>query len=114
MEEAYRKRMQSYVRELRADLEKLAARAERGEAETRIATRKLADDLRRRVRPVEETIEALKDAGSDAWDDAKRALESAVRNYVSVRTESLGRAGVPPEPDFEVMEENAAGPGAQS
>lgn len=114
MQDAYRKRMESYVRELRADLEKLAARAERGEAETRIAAGKLAEDLRRRFEPVEETLEKVRDAGADAWDDAKDALEAAVRRYVSARTEALGREGVPPEPDLEAQPEKAAGPGARS
>ena len=70
-------RMESELKALRAEVERLKARAAQNDARRAMKLDRYIDTLSDRSDEVGEKIESLKEAGDDAMDDIKSGLQDA-------------------------------------
>jgi uncharacterized coiled-coil DUF342 family protein len=75
--DAYVEKLKSQLDEWNADIDKLQAKADQAEAETRIEYQKKLEDLRAKRKDVEEKIVQLQNAGDSAWEDLKQGIENS-------------------------------------
>lgn len=78
--EAYREKREAQLREWAAKLDAWQARAQKAKAEAKIRYQEEVDDLRGRLRAARQKLDALRDAGGDAWEDLRAGMDEAVRD----------------------------------
>jgi len=85
--EAYQEKAEAQLEELKARIGLMEAKAAKAKAEAKIEYSEQIEELRQEQQEVEERLEGLKAAGSEAWrelsagvDDAMTALQNAVTN----------------------------------
>ena len=74
---AYQDKMDARLREWQANIDALKARADQAGAEQRIKYHEEIDSLRTKQQRVQEKLEELRTAGTDAWEDVKAGVEVA-------------------------------------
>ncbi len=87
--DAYARKIQAQLDEWDAEIRKLKARAERGEADARLEIGKQIETLRRKRNRVGDRLAEFEAAGDDAWEDLKGGLEAATASLRSA-LESAG------------------------
>ncbi|TMM54202.1 hypothetical protein [Sulfitobacter sabulilitoris] len=75
--DAYRQKLQTRLETLRAEIDKLEAKAEHVGAEAREALRTEAKELRAKQDEARKKLEAFRKAQGDAWKDLKSGLDAA-------------------------------------
>ncbi|GGB89200.1 hypothetical protein GCM10011352_13980 [Marinobacterium zhoushanense] len=75
--EAYQKKLQAQLDEWDAEINKLKAKADAAEADTRLEYYKHIDELRSMQESVRNRLAELKASSDDAWDDIKAGIDSA-------------------------------------
>lgn len=75
--QAYEKKYQAQLDEWRAEIDKLRAKAEQADADTRIKYQKQIEELRAMQDDGVAKLEELRRAGNDAWLDLKIGMDSA-------------------------------------
>lgn len=80
MKQAYEDKMNARLRELRAKINVLKAKADQAEAEQKIKYYEEIESLRTRQQELHEKLDELRSAGEGAWEDIKAGVESAWRD----------------------------------
>jgi predicted metalloenzyme YecM len=76
--EAYQKKWQAQLDELRAKIEGIAARADKAKAKAEIEYAEGIDALKAKQEEVKKKLKQLKDASGEASKDIKNGMESAL------------------------------------
>ncbi len=74
---AYEQKLQAKLDEWKADIDKLSAKAEQAEADTKLEYQKQVEDLKKRREDMRERLGELKKSGDSAWEDVKAGIENA-------------------------------------
>ena len=82
--DAYVNKLKAKLDEWNADIDRLEARARYRQADMEQACQRQIDDLKVRRRKARETLEALRNASGEAWDELRIGLDTAA--------DALGRA----------------------
>ncbi|HSH30182.1 MAG TPA: hypothetical protein VK971_09775 [Thiohalobacter sp.] len=75
--QAYEKKLRARLDEWNSEIDRLKAKAESAEADARLEYHKHIEELRARQEAAGTKLEALENAGEDAWEDLKAGVESA-------------------------------------
>lgn len=75
--DAYIQKLHAKIDEWNADIDKLMAKAQQVEADSRIEYQQQIDALKQQRRKVENLLADLKRSGEGAWDDLKTGLDLA-------------------------------------
>jgi chromosome segregation ATPase len=75
--EAYLARLEAQVAEWQAEIDRLKAKAQVAEADARIERTKQIEKLERMQADAKKRVQELRDAGDEAWDEAREGLEKA-------------------------------------
>jgi hypothetical protein len=76
--EAYQEKVQAQLREWKADIEKLMARADKAKAEGKIEFYKRAETLNAKYQAALKSSQEMKEAGEDKWEEFKAGVEAAL------------------------------------
>lgn len=74
--ELYKEKFQAQLNEWKADIDKLKAQAQASKADVQLEMNKLVEDLEAKVQVAHAKFAELSDAGEEAWDSAKKSVES--------------------------------------
>jgi len=88
VKEAYEQKLQARLDEWKAEIDKLKAKADGGEADARLRYEKEIDNLQKKQAEAREKLEELRKAGDDAWEDLKAGME----NVWSSLEDAIGKA----------------------
>lgn len=77
MKEVYQKKIRAQLDKWNAEIDKLKARAENTDADTRIKYQKKIQELRSMQEKAERKLAELKEARDGAWEDLKTGIENA-------------------------------------
>lgn len=77
MKQAYVEKVQARLNEWDAEIEKLKARADKAEADAKIAYLEQIETLREEQREAQSKLDDLRAAGDDAWEDMKAGVQNA-------------------------------------
>jgi archaellum component FlaC len=75
LQEEYEQKAQAKLNELKAEIEKLRAKAQGAEADARITYKKEIEKLNILKDDFSQKLEALKEAGSSSWYELKSEME---------------------------------------
>lgn len=75
--DAYVQKMKAKLDEWNADIAKLEAKARQKDAEAREDVEGRIEELKAKRKTVEDDLDKLRQAGSDAWEDLKAGFEMA-------------------------------------
>lgn len=75
--DAYEARMQAQLDELKADIAKMRAQAERLAAEARLKQQEEIEELESRRHALERKLKEVREAGTDAWETLRGGVDSA-------------------------------------
>lgn len=89
--DAYRDRLEAQLNEWQAKIDVLKARAERAEADSRIAYREQIDALQKRREEMQSRLDELRRMGEDAWTEMKAGTESAWKDMEAAVSRALER-----------------------
>ncbi len=76
--EAYQEKVQAQLREWKADIEKLMARADKAKAEGKIEFYERAERLNAKYQTALKRSQEMKEAGEDKWEAFKTGVEVAL------------------------------------
>ncbi len=76
--EAYQEKVQAQLREWKADIEKLMARADKAKAEGKIEFYERAEGLNAKYQAALKRSQEMKEAGEDKWEEFKTGVEAAL------------------------------------
>lgn len=79
----YEQKMAAQLREWKAQIDLLKAKAEKAGAEQKVAYHEQIENLRKHERKARERLDDLRDAGEDAWEHLVDGLERAGRDLKS-------------------------------
>ena len=71
----YLQQLKAKMKEWRAEINKLAARAEQAEAQAKIEYQKRIDKLEKNQKDLEDKIDAVQQAGESSWEDLKEGID---------------------------------------
>lgn len=75
--DAYVQKLKAKMNEWNAEIDKIEAKADQADAESKIEYEKQVEDLRAKRKEVEDKMAELQQAGEGAWEDLKKGIESA-------------------------------------
>lgn len=75
--QAYEQKLEAKLNEWKAEIDKLKAKADGAEADSRLRYEKEIDDLKKRQAEARKKLEELRKASDDAWEDMKAGIDSA-------------------------------------
>lgn len=75
--DAYVQKLKAKIDEWNADLDKLAAKADQAEGETKIKYQHKMQELREKRQDFEKKLENLNEASESAWEDLKEGVEKS-------------------------------------
>lgn len=78
---AYQQKMEAQLKEWHADLDKLAARAEKKEAHARLEFNRLVQDLRHKYQTLQTRFSELAAAGESKFETLRSGFEHAVTDF---------------------------------
>jgi chromosome segregation ATPase len=93
VKEAYKKKQEARLEELKAQIQLLKARADKFGADAEITYKEQLRQLRNRREEAEERLAALRDAGLDAWVDLKSGVETALDDLQDAVKDATSRFG---------------------
>ena len=77
MKEAYEKKIEAQLNEWKTDIDKMKAKADKADAEAKLAYYKQIEELRTRQEVAQKKLAELKASGEDAWEDLKAGIDRA-------------------------------------
>src|SRR5437016_14653717 len=89
---AYREKAEAQLREWKADIEKLMARADEARAEGKIEFYKRAEIFNAKYEAARKKSQDLKGAGEDKWAEFKAGLDVAVAELKEALNDGLSKA----------------------
>jgi len=78
--DAYVQGLKAKLNEWNAEIDKLRAKADQAEAETKIKYHKHLDELKEKRKGVENKIAELQKTGESAWENLKQGVEKSWEN----------------------------------
>ena len=75
MKEAYEKKIEAQLNEWKTDIDKMKAKADKADAEAKLAYYKQIEELRTRQEVAQKKLAELKASGEDAWEDLKAGID---------------------------------------
>jgi uncharacterized coiled-coil DUF342 family protein len=75
--EAYQQKLEAQLDEWNAEIAKLKAKADKAEAEIRIAYNQQIEDLRTKEDAMRQKLNELKNSSESAWQDLKSGIDRA-------------------------------------
>jgi prefoldin subunit 5 len=75
--DAYVQKLKAKMDEWNAEIDKLAAKADQADVETKIMYHKQLEHLRAKRKDLEDKIAEVQQAGESAWEDLKQGLENS-------------------------------------
>ncbi|MFP4172988.1 MAG: coiled coil domain-containing protein [Candidatus Hydrogenedentota bacterium] len=75
--DAYEARMQAQLDELKADIAKMRAQAERLAADAKIKQQEEIEELESRRHALERKLKEVREAGTDAWETLRGGVDNA-------------------------------------
>lgn len=89
--ELYRQKMQAYLDEWKAELEKLKARASRADAETRMKMKDDIAELEKRLEAGRAKLSELEKAGGEAWESVREGMDAAWKSLKTGFSDAASR-----------------------
>ena len=89
--DAYVEKLHAKIDEWNADIDKLIAKANQLEADSRIEYQKQADTLKRKRKEIERKLNELKTSGGGAWEDLKSGMDLALESMNEAVKSALSR-----------------------
>ncbi len=77
MKDAYERKLQAQLDGWSAEIDKLKAKADKGQADAQLEYYKQIEELRSMQESATNKLFELKNAGDDAWEDLKAGIDSA-------------------------------------
>ncbi|MCF8129709.1 MAG: hypothetical protein K9N10_14465 [Deltaproteobacteria bacterium] len=78
--DAYVKKLHAKLDEWNAQIDKMKAKADQAEADSRIEYNKRIAELQEKRNETKEKLETLREAGEGAWEDLKSGVQLAVES----------------------------------
>ncbi len=78
--EAYIEKFNAQLKEIRADLDKLDAKARQSEADLKIKYQDQIEDLKRKQIEAQAKLDEIKNSSGDAWQELKAGADVAFEN----------------------------------
>ncbi len=75
--EAFEKQFEAQLKEWKAEVDVLRAKADKADAEMRIKYHEQIDELQEKKKEIRSQLSSLKNAGEESWQDLKKGLEEA-------------------------------------
>ncbi len=75
--DAYVQKLKAKIDEWNADLDKLSAKADQADGETKIKYQQQIEDLKSKRKELQDKVTNLKDASESAWEDIKEGVEKS-------------------------------------
>ena len=75
--EAYERKLEAQMKEWKAEISKLQAKAEQAKAESRLQYLNQVESLKEKQRAAQDRLDALKKASEASWEDVKSSVEKA-------------------------------------
>ena len=75
--EAFEKQYEAQLREWKAEIELLRAKADKADADMRIKYHDQIDNLQEKKEKIRKQLSSLQNAGEEGWQDLKKGLEEA-------------------------------------
>ena len=75
--DAYVQKMKARLDEWNAEIDRIQARIDQADAESKIEYNKQLDELRAKRKEVEDRLEEVRQAGESSWNDLKQGLENS-------------------------------------
>lgn len=91
MKEAYAQKLDARLAELRAEIDRLKARADGASADAQLEYYKEIEKLRSMQDHANDKLRELQEAGDDAWEDLKLGAESAWESLSSAVRHAASR-----------------------
>ena len=76
LKEEYQNKIEAQLNEWKAEIEKLKAKADQAEAETKIKLYEQIEGLRVKQQAAHDKLDSLKAVGENAWEELKAGVES--------------------------------------
>jgi hypothetical protein len=91
IKKAYQEKFEAQLREWKAKIEVLEAKAAKATAEAKIELIKEVEDLRRKKIALQAKFDELQHAGGEAWDTLKGGVEKAASELKSALERAISR-----------------------
>ncbi len=75
--EAFEKQFEARLKEWKAEVDVLRAKADKADAEMRIKYHEQIDELQEKEKEIRSQLSSLKNAGEESWQDLKKGLQEA-------------------------------------
>ncbi|MGD8367996.1 MAG: hypothetical protein PVG78_10155 [Desulfobacterales bacterium] len=75
--DAYVQQLKAKMKEWRAEIDRLTARAEQAEAQAKIEYQKRIDKLEDKRKDLEDKIDAFQQAGESSWENLKEGIDNS-------------------------------------
>lgn len=89
--DAYIQKLHAKIDEWNADIDKIVAKAQQVEADSKIEYQQQIDGLKRQRREVENKLADLKRSGEDAWEDVQSGLDLALESMNEAISSAMSR-----------------------
>ena len=74
----YQEKTEAQLKGFAAQIDVLVAKAEQAKEEAKVKYAKQIEALRAKQESVRQTVQSLKEPGSEAWEDLKKGIDSAI------------------------------------
>lgn len=81
--DAFEKKHEAKIEEMKAEIDRLKAKAKQSEADTQIKYEEKINELEALKGQAEEKLEGLKKSSENAWSDISKGLESATQSLTT-------------------------------
>lgn len=78
--DAYRQKVRAQIKEMKAKMQMLEARAEKSNADIRIKYQKNMNDWKSRFNEVETKLEKLSDSAEKSWDEIQTGIDTSMKD----------------------------------
>ncbi len=92
-QQAYADKVSAQIDQTQAEISRLTAKAKESSADVRISIQKEVDDLKAKTQTAKASLGKVKEATSDAWEDAKGGAEGAWKELSSAVESAKRRYG---------------------
>lgn len=89
--DAYEKKLRAELDEWHAEIERLKARADRAEADSRLKVHQHIDELRALQKTARERLDELQASGDDVFEDLKAGVDGARRSLADALRSAAAR-----------------------
>lgn len=92
--DAYKEKVKAQIKEMRAQMQMVEARAEKAGADTRIKYQKNMDEWKKRFSDLEKELDEFSKSAEDTWDEIRSGIDTSMndlRESIENATKQLGK-----------------------